>query len=183
MRRRILRAVPEYAVTAIGRDRPGIVAAISSALLDFGGNIEGSQMTMLGGQFAVMLVVSVDDGTPEEELAARLGGVRDELELQALTFTPVEEAAAALPRATHTLRVQGRDRPGMIATTSAVLAGHGVNIIDLESRLEQAGDEPRSVVLLEIDLSDCDRDEVEAALREAATAIDLEVSLSARSGE
>jgi glycine cleavage system transcriptional repressor len=171
--------VPEYAVTAIGRDRPGIVAAISRALLDFGGNIQGSQMSMLGGQFAVMLVVSVDEGTPEEEVSAKLGGVRDELGLQALTFTPVEEAAAALPRATHTLRVQGRDRPGMIAETSAVLAGHGVNIIDLESRFDASSGTERSVVVLEIDLSDCDRAEVEAALREAAAAIDLELSLSA----
>lgn len=170
--------MPEYAVTAIGRDRPGIVAAISRALLDLGGNIEGSQMSMLGGQFAVMLVVSVDEGTPEDELAARLGAVRDELGLQALTFTPVEEAAAALPRATHTLRIQGRDRPGMIAETSAVLAGHGVNIIDLESRFDESSGRERSVVRLEIDLSDCDHEEVEAALREAATAIDLEISLS-----
>jgi glycine cleavage system transcriptional repressor len=175
--------VPEYAVTAIGRDRPGIVAAISRALLDFGGNIEGSQMSMLGGQFAVLIVVSVDEDTPEDELSARLGGVRDELGLQALTFAPVEEAAAAHPRATHTLRVVGRDRPGMIAETSAVLAGHGVNIIDLESRFEASSGRERAVIVLEIDLSDCDRGEVEAALREAAAAIDLEISLSEFSDE
>ena len=29
----MLRAMPEFAVTAIGRDRPGIVAAISEAIL------------------------------------------------------------------------------------------------------------------------------------------------------
>jgi glycine cleavage system transcriptional repressor len=171
--------MPDYAVTAIGRDRPGIVAAISRALLDFGGNIEGSQMSMLGGQFAVMLVVRVEAGTPEDELANRLGGVRDELGLQALTFTPVEEAEAAVSKPTHTLRVEGRDRPGMVATTSAVLAGHGVNIIDLESRISDVGGEPRSVVVLEIDLSDADESEVEAALRQAAAEIEAEMSLSA----
>lgn len=169
--------MPDYAVTAVGRDRPGIVAAISRALLDFGGNIQGSQMSMLGGQFAVMLVVSVELGTPEDELSERLGAVREELGLQALTFTPVEEPTAMLPRATHRLRVRGKDRPGMIANTSAVLAGHGVNIIDLESRLEP-GDELRSVLLLEVDLSDCDRQAVEAALRDAADAIGLEVELT-----
>ena len=169
--------MPDYAVTAVGRDRPGIVAAISRALLAFGGNIQGSQMSMLGGQFAVMLVVTVDDGTPEDELSASLGEVREELGLQALTFTPVDEPTATLPRATHRLRVQGKDRPGMIATTSAVLAGHGVNIIDLESRVEP-GDERLSVLLLEVDLSDCDLQEVEAALKDAAAAIELEVELS-----
>ena len=46
------------AVTAIGRDRPGIVAAITSALLEAGGNVDDSQMSILHGHFAVMLIVS-----------------------------------------------------------------------------------------------------------------------------
>jgi glycine cleavage system transcriptional repressor len=171
--------VPDYAVTAIGRDRPGIVAAISRALLDFGGNIEESQMSMLGGQFAVMLVVRVGQGTDEDELSARLGSVREELGLQALTFTPVDEPAATLPKPTHRLSIRGRDRPGMIATASAVLAGHGANIIDLESRIAEEDIGPTSTVLLQIDLSDADEAEVAAALEQAATELELEVSLSA----
>jgi glycine cleavage system transcriptional repressor len=171
--------MPDYAVTAIGRDRPGIVAAISRALLDFGGNIEESQMSMLGGQFAVMLVVRVGPATAEDELSARLGAVRDELGLQALTFTPVEEAEATLPTPTHALRIQGKDRPGMIATASAVLAGHGANIIDLESRIAAEGTEPISVVVLHVDLSDAEQAEVAAALQQAADELDLDVSLSA----
>lgn len=170
--------MPDYAVTAIGRDRPGIVAAISRALLDFGGNIEGSQMSMLGGQFAVMLVVRVGPETAEDELSARLGSVRDELGLQALTFTPVEEAAATLSEPTHRLRIQGRDRPGMIATASAVLAGHGANIVDLESRIAGEGTEATSTVVLRIDLSDAEEAEVEAALQQAAAEMELEVNLS-----
>ena len=50
------------AVTAIGRDRPGIVAAITGVLLDAGGNVDDSQMSILHGHFAVMLLVSVPDG-------------------------------------------------------------------------------------------------------------------------
>jgi predicted amino acid-binding ACT domain protein len=45
----MLRRVPEFAVTATGRDRPGIVAAISEALLAVQGNTEDSQMSILGG--------------------------------------------------------------------------------------------------------------------------------------
>ncbi len=37
----------DYAVTAIGRDRSGIVAALSRALLELHGNIEDSQMSIL----------------------------------------------------------------------------------------------------------------------------------------
>ena len=48
-------------VTAIGHDRPGIVAAITGALLEMDGNVDDSQMSILHGQFAVMLIVSVPD--------------------------------------------------------------------------------------------------------------------------
>jgi glycine cleavage system transcriptional repressor len=47
-----------FAVTAIGADRPGIVAAVSNVLLDHEGNIEDSQMTILCGRFTMMLIVS-----------------------------------------------------------------------------------------------------------------------------
>lgn len=76
--------VPDYAVTAIGRDRPGIVAAISRALLELDGNLEDSHMSILRGHFAVMLIARVPDGTDEGELGSRLGAVRDELGLEAL---------------------------------------------------------------------------------------------------
>ena len=46
------------AVTAIGRDRPGIVAAITSALLEAGGNVDDSQMSGVG--FLAGLVVAVE---------------------------------------------------------------------------------------------------------------------------
>lgn len=112
--------MPDYAVTAIGRDRPGIVAAISRALLELEGNIEDSQMSILRGQFAVMLIVRVPDGASEDELSARLGAVRDELGLEALTFNPVSEPASARPLPSHVLSVYGADHPGIVAAISAV---------------------------------------------------------------
>ncbi|MGK2931827.1 MAG: ACT domain-containing protein [Solirubrobacterales bacterium] len=60
------------AVTAIGRDRPGTVAGITSVLLEMDGNVDDSQMSILDGQFAVMLIVSVPDATSTDELSARL---------------------------------------------------------------------------------------------------------------
>ena len=118
--------MPDYAVTAIGRDRPGIVAAISRALLELDGNLEDSQMSILRGHFAVMLIVSGAGGTaPRRELAARLGEVRDELGLEALTVEPVDELAEPRPAASHVLSVYGADQPGIVAGVTAALAGAG----------------------------------------------------------
>ncbi len=47
-----------WIVTALGKDRPGIVAGITKILYQLGCNLEDSAMTRLGGEFAVMLAFS-----------------------------------------------------------------------------------------------------------------------------
>ena len=45
-------------ISALGKDRPGIVNLLSQAILEAGCNIQDSRMTVLGGEFALMLLVS-----------------------------------------------------------------------------------------------------------------------------
>ena len=45
-------------ITAVGEDRPGIVDELSRYLLDADINIEDSRMSILGGEFAIILLVS-----------------------------------------------------------------------------------------------------------------------------
>jgi glycine cleavage system transcriptional repressor len=173
-----LRAVSEFAVTAIGRDRPGIVAAISRALFDLDGNIEDSQMSILRGHFAVMLIVQVPDSVGEETLAERLGGVRDQLGLEAITFNAVDELSAApVPPATHVLTVYGADHPGIVAAVSSQLADLGVNITDLETRLTGAANAPLYTMMMELALGKAEPAEVDAALRRVAAQAEVDVSL------
>lgn len=169
--------VPDYAVTAIGRDRPGIVAAISRALLGLDGNLEDSHMSILRGHFAVMLIVRVPDGTDEGELSSRLGAVRDELGLEALTFNPVDEVADPRPAATHVLSVYGADRRGIVAGVTGALARLGVNIVDLETRLAGSREAPIYAMLVEVDLAGATPEEVERALAELPGASEIEASL------
>lgn len=121
------------AVTAIGRDRPGIVAGITAALLEVDGNVDDSQMSILHGQFAVMLIVSVPDGTSTEELSARLEEAGREFGLGAITVSPVESLERG-PMATHVLTVYGADRPGIVHDVADLLAARAVNITDLRTR-------------------------------------------------
>ncbi len=44
-------------VWTLGADRPGIAAAVTGPLLELGGNLEDCSMTILSGQFAMVLVV------------------------------------------------------------------------------------------------------------------------------
>ena len=45
-------------ISALGSDKPGIVQALSGAVLERGGNILDSRMTVLGGEFAILMLVS-----------------------------------------------------------------------------------------------------------------------------
>ena len=168
--------VPEFAVTAIGQDRPGIVAAVSGALLELNGNIEDSQMSILRGQFAVMLLVTVPEGVEQAQLTDRLGAVRDELGLEAVTVAPV--GAGAEPVApTHVVSVYGADSKGIVHSISAALAGLGVDITDLKTKLTGTTDSPVYVMMLEIALGAATVADVEGALAGAAAESVVEVSL------
>jgi glycine cleavage system transcriptional repressor len=50
------------AVTAVGQDRPGIVAEFSGVLYRFGCNLEESTMTRLRDEFAMLLLVRLPEG-------------------------------------------------------------------------------------------------------------------------
>ncbi|MBI5345287.1 MAG: ACT domain-containing protein, partial [Deltaproteobacteria bacterium] len=57
-----------YALTAVGRDRPGIVAAVTKALYDHACNIEDSTMTRLEDEFAIILIMSAPGDINEKPL-------------------------------------------------------------------------------------------------------------------
>ena len=71
----------EYVITAVGKDRPGIVAGVTEVLFDLGGNIEDSSMTILAGEFAMILIVSLPDGVVLGDVEEKLDTVRRSLHL------------------------------------------------------------------------------------------------------
>ena len=60
-------------ISALGDDRPGLIDGLSGRILESGCNVEDSRMTVLGGQFAVLMLVSGnwnDIGKLEAQLPA-----------------------------------------------------------------------------------------------------------------
>lgn len=142
----------KYAVTVVGRDRPGIAAATAGALLAAEANIEDSRMTILGGHFAMMLIVSLDDDR-SGLLNDRLAAVRDELGLDHATCELVADTAdEARPAPTHVLTVYGADHPGIVAAVCGALASRSVNIDDLATRVVGSVQEPVYTLICELTL-------------------------------
>ena len=131
----MLGPVRHFAVAAIGRDRPGIVAAVTHNLLDHDLNVEDSQMTILGGHFTTMMIVCGGDAVDVGALRADLGATGRELNLEAISVEEVADADHTMPAATHIVTVYGVDHPGIVHAVSAALAQLEVNITDLNTRL------------------------------------------------
>ena len=158
-----------FAVTAIGRDRPGIVAAVSSVLLEHQGNVEDSQMTILRGRFTIMLIVSTADGVDLDRLETDLGRTSAELGLDAIALSEVGDVEPGEEAATpsHVVSVYGVDHPGIVQAVTSALAGLGVNIVDLTTRLA-GGDEGESLyaMMMEVTLpAEQTAESVEQSLR------------------
>lgn len=127
----------QLALSAIGRDRPGIVAEVTRALLGHSLNITDSQMAVLGGRFTMMLIVDAPDGTDLDAVHEELARTRETLALDAIALSPLAEAEAGGPAAepSHIVTVYGVDHPGIVHAVSARLAARAVNVTDLETRL------------------------------------------------
>ena len=169
------------AVSALGRDRPGIVAALTEVLLDLGGNIEDSQMSILRGHFSVMLIVALPEGEVDAErtelLAERLEDVKRRLDLEAVTVNSVDDLAGTAPEPSHIVTLYGADHPGIVHAAAAILAERDVSITGLETKL--AGQPPASiyVMLIEIAAAGADIEELRTAITEAGKKSGLDVSL------
>jgi glycine cleavage system transcriptional repressor len=125
-----------YAVTAVGPDGPGEVAALAEALAGLGANLEDASMTRLRGHFAMTLVASVAASAVEVEQALEPVATSTGLHV---SVWPVD-ADAPPPEGGRPWRVtlHGADRPGLVAGIARELASTGANITDLSCRL--AGD-------------------------------------------
>jgi glycine cleavage system transcriptional repressor len=164
------------AVTAVGADRPGIAAAVARVLYEHGGNVEDSRMAILGGHFAMMLIVALPSGTEAGALESALAPAAKALDL-IVAVRPVEEAskehAAGSP---YVVTVYGADKPGIVYRVTATLASHRVNVTDLATRVVP-GDEPVYVMILEASVpSGADAAAVEADLKALSAELSIDVA-------
>jgi glycine cleavage system transcriptional repressor len=173
----MLHAVPTYALSAIGPDRPGIVAGVTRVLLDHGVNVEDSQATILRGHFAITLVAAAGYPADEEALRRDLDDAASRLGLEALTLREIGDLDSGPPEPTHIVTVYGADHPGIVHAAALALAGAGANITDLNTRLvSDGGDVALYAVMIEVALTGPEG-ELRDSLEEVAESETVEVNL------
>lgn len=166
--------MPDLTVTAVGKDRPGIVAAAARTFYELGCNLADCSMTRLSDQFAMILLVQAPDAVGREVLESALKEASKEL---ALDFQVLEGSHEQNPPAGRpfVISLYGADHPGIVYRVASRLASDGVNITDLVSRV--VGDNVFTMVL-EVDLpASLDEKALEADLNGVAGDLDVNITL------
>jgi glycine cleavage system transcriptional repressor len=145
------------ALSAIGKDQPGIVAALSKVLFEKGCNLEDSSMTRLKGDFAILLLISLPEGLTAGDLRTALEPAARE---KGLAYTLRELSAQEASGGTastgppYTLVVYGVDHPGIVHRIAQAAADHRVNITDLRTHVTQSQGTDLYTLAMEVDIAD-----------------------------
>lgn len=161
-----------FAVTVLGHDRPGIIAATTAGLAELGLNIEDTTMTLLRGHFSMMLLCRGEANGAEIEAALAPLAAGGDLDVAVRPVT--DEPSHASGGSQWVLTVHGGDRSGIVSAIVAEVAAVGGNITDLTTRL--AGD--LYLLVAELDLpAGADASALDTTVRAAAAGLGVTASL------
>lgn len=168
-------------ITAAGPDRPGIVAGITRVLYKTGCNIEDTSMTLLRGEFAMMLIVKLPQRLKVQDLEHHFKAVKKSLGL-ALLMKPlsVKEARRNQKPAGHPfiLSVYGSDHPGIVYRVTRLLTSRAINVTDMNTRVIGPVRKPIYVMVLEVEIPEKVRIEgLKTALRTLQKAVKVDMAL------
>ncbi|MFN8381251.1 MAG: ACT domain-containing protein [Anaerolineales bacterium] len=117
-------------LTLTGRDKIGLVDHVTSLVVKRGGNVEASRMAHLGGEFAMLMLISLSE--------SELGGLDQDLQqlrnegyqVAALQTDDAKKYEGWLP---FEIEVTGADHEGIIHDISHYFASRGINIESMDT--------------------------------------------------
>jgi len=123
-----------FILSAIGRDRPGLVADLAQLIYDCDASLDDSRMTILGTDFAVILLCSSSAADAADRMAVGAKRLERDHGLTILLRSLEGERRPSVPAPgsrLYRMEAMGEDRAGIVASLCRVLADRGVNIAEL----------------------------------------------------
>ena len=127
----------QLVITVTGSDRVGIVDDVTRIILACQANVEASRMARLGGEFAMLMLISVAD-EQHTALEESLNGLHSQgFEL---AIRPTEPSPAQNFAGWHSCQidVHGADHEGIIHEITHHLAKKGANVETIDTGTEDA---------------------------------------------
>lgn len=132
-------------LTLIGKDAPGIVAGVTTALAGSGVTLGETSMLRIGGNFTIMMMISGDAN--DEDLRQMLAPVVGSYAMR-LHIDPIDAHLHQHLVPNVQVTVSGADRVGIVAQVTSALAEGGFNILDLDSDVAGSEDKPVYILLI-----------------------------------
>ncbi len=167
-------------VLVFGPDRPGIIAAVSKVLFEQGCNLEDVSQTILQTEFVGIFVASMSDVRNKDRITSELQAQVAPLDLFVHVGLMKADIEMRQPLSEpFVITTFGRDRPGLVAGITSVLAQYEVNITNLKAAVKSG---PQQYVMFyEVDIPVAtDQRALRNALYERAAELGLEISLQHR---
>jgi glycine cleavage system transcriptional repressor len=166
--------------TLTGTDRIGLVDDITELLLGLDGNVETSRMARLGGEFAVLMLVSLPD-----EQVGNVDSHIQSLVAQGykVTISQTEQSRAEARGVwrPYQIEVEGADHEGIIHEIAHHLSQRGINIESMDTGTKPApisGTPLFTMTALVAVPPSLEGEEWEAALDEVGRHLNVEVRVS-----
>ncbi len=169
----------KYILTAVGEDRPGIVAAVSKYLFEHECNIEGSSMTLLQGEFSIILILSCVRAMDTQKFTDDLS---EKLKQFSLLFNfkihhEKQDKTGTFQNQPFICTVHGADQPGIVFAVTDVLQRHSVNITDVNTHRIESQNKAGYVMFLEGVLSKgLQPNQIENELKMISQKLDIQIS-------
>lgn len=117
-------------ITASGEDKVGLVDQLTSKISESGCNIEESRMAVLGGQFALIMLIS-GAWNALSKLEGQMDALGGKLGLTIIHNRTRKRARAQA--APYSVEVVAMDHPGIVHSLSAFFSRNGINIEELQT--------------------------------------------------
>lgn len=118
-------------LSALGKDKPGIVDQLSKTIFDLGCNISDTRMTVLGGEFALLQMIE-GQWNQLAKLEDSIEELSKNLNLTIITERTEERSHSAglLP---YIVDVVSLDHPGIVHHLASFFSTRGINIEDMNT--------------------------------------------------
>ena len=118
-------------ITASGEDKVGLVDRLSTSITDSGCNIEESRMAVLGGQFALIMLLA-GPWNALSKLEGQLSALGDQLGLS-IIHKRTQQREHTQPVVPYRVDVVAMDHPGIVRSLANFFSRNGINIEELQT--------------------------------------------------
>ena len=167
-------------ISVLGKDRPGIIAAVTRILFEQECNIENVSQTILQNEFSGIFIVGVPKSLSAENLHRHLKKGLSPMGLHVYEKQIIEddESSNKVKSEPFVVTTKGPDGKGLVAAITAIMAKHRVNVTNLQAVFKGGNDPNANIMIYEVDIpANADHRTLRKELKDKTQELSLDISI------